>query len=184
VLADGTVSQTNGFPVRVSPGQQTAPSAAFNGYDYLVAWQEARSSASNSFDIFGAGISPEAKVFGATPLLINVNPLNQLGPKVASGSDARFLVSSEGWQFLSRRAVANLVNLEAIPRLDGGALTPNSSFEFRFQGGVGLNYAIESSDDLGLWKTFATFIPTNQSIQLTDPAGNTPQRFYRAILNP
>jgi hypothetical protein len=43
VSSNGTVAPAAGFVIRSAPGPQTAPSAAFNGMDYLVTWQEAPS---------------------------------------------------------------------------------------------------------------------------------------------
>jgi len=185
VSADGLVYPTNGFPIRVAAGQQSAPTVAFNGLDYLVAWQEARSSLSNSFDIFAAGVTTEGVLFSGGPLLIDTNPYNQLAPAAAAGADGRFLVVNQGFQFQARRAVANFVNLEAIPRLDSAGIAGDGQFQFRLRCAPGESYALEASGDLQTWVPFVNFSSTNHSIWLSDPTAATlPRRFYRAFLLP
>ncbi len=181
----GVVSPTNGFAIRIASGQQSAPAVAFDGWDYLVAWQEARSSASNSFDIFATGVTPDGTVFSGGPLMIDTNAFNQLVPAAAAGPDGRFLVVNQGFQYQARRAVANLVNVEAIPRFDAAALASDGQFQFRLRCAPGQSYVVEASENLQTWAPFADFSSTNYFLWLSDPGPtNLPHRFYRAFLLP
>lgn len=185
VGSDGIVSPPNGFAIRVASGQQSAPAVVFNGLDYLAAWQEARSSASNSFDIFAVGITPQGALFPPAPLPVNTNLSNQLTPAIAAGPDARFLVVNQGFQYSARRAVANFVNLEAIPRLDSARVAGGGEFQYRLRCAPGENYALEASEDLVNWVSLGNLAATNHSMWVADPATSAfPHRFYRAFLLP
>jgi hypothetical protein len=75
VLVDSTGSAvpTNGFAIRLAPGTQTAPTVAFNGVDYLVAWQESQPASTNYYDINGCGITPDGKVWPAAGFALNAD---------------------------------------------------------------------------------------------------------------
>jgi hypothetical protein len=81
--------------------------------------------------------------------------------------------------------MANLLNSEAVPRLNALAALVDGRFQLRFRGAVGEHYAIEASDDLRRWTQLFTFTNLQPDQLLSDPATtNLPARFYRAVLLP
>jgi hypothetical protein len=185
VDTNGVVSPTNGLPIRVAPGIQTAPSVAFNGLDYLVVWQEALAGATNAFSIAGTRVGSDGTL--SAGLLLNIDSLgaSYSAPVVRVGADGRFLVVSERAQFGAARSVAALVDLEAIPRLDSPTWAPNGSFQFQVRGSVGEHYAIEASDSLTNWIQIGTVTNFVNPTPFADPAApQTLYRFYRALLLP
>jgi hypothetical protein len=181
----GVVSPTNGFAIRSAPGPQTAPAVAFNGLDYLVTWQTAPSSLSNSFDITAVQVGPEGAL-GLGPLLpVNTNATSQVSPAVAAGADGRFIVLNQSSVGLTRHTMGNIVNSELIPRLDAPTMAANGQFQIRFRGAIGERYAIESSENLQSWTRLWAFTNSSPSSVFIDPdTTNLPSRFYRAILLP
>jgi hypothetical protein len=183
VSSNGTVAPAAGFVIRSAPGPQTATSAAFNGVDYLVTWQEARSASSNAFDIFGVQVDPGGQL--GPVLAINTNLNVQVAPAVADGADGRFLVAYQNSLLSGRQTMANLLNSEAVPRLNALAALVDGQFQLRFRGAVGEHYAIEASDDLRRWTQLFTFTNLHPDQLISDPATtNLPARFYRAVLLP
>ena len=185
VTLEGAVQPTAGFPIALGVGQQTAPALSFNGLDYLVAWQGARESLSNSVAIYATGVSPQGGGFGALVLPIATNAINQVAPAVGFSADGRFLVLDQGTLFSASRILGRVVDLEALPRLEPVAPQADGPFQFRLRGAPGYSYALESSDDLKTWNPMATFLCTNFSTSWTDPTSTQqPRRFYRARLLP
>jgi hypothetical protein len=185
VGTNGVVSPAGGLPIRVGSGMQTTPTVTFNGLDYLVAWQEALAGVTNLFSIAGTRVGSDGAVSAGLLLNINSAGTSYLGPVVRVGPDGRFLVVSQRAQFGSARTVANLVDLQAIPRLDAPAWLPNGQFQFLVRGAVGERYAIQASDALTNWIQIGTITNLVNPAPFADPvASQPPRRFYRALLLP
>jgi hypothetical protein len=185
VTAAGLAQPADGFPIRAASGQQSAPAVVAQGPDYLVVWQEARSSASNSFDILGARVSPSGRGVSATLFLIDTNAFDQLAPAVTAGANGPCLVVNQGFRFSAPRTVASLFNQQVVPSLDSGVGSAPGPFQFRLRGAPGLRYAVESSEDAAVWTPRQTNLLTSDSVLITDEgAANLSWRFYRAVLLP
>ena len=66
---DRGVLDTTGIPIPSAANDQSATSVAFDGTNYLVAWQDGRSSASQ--DVYGARVSQAGAVLDATGVPIS-----------------------------------------------------------------------------------------------------------------
>jgi hypothetical protein len=92
VAADGTVLDTNAFPVSTSATYQAYPAVTFDGSDYLAVWQEWR--VSSAFDIFGVRLAEDGTVLDTLGIAVSVAARDQLYPAVAQGADTCLVV----WQ--------------------------------------------------------------------------------------
>jgi hypothetical protein len=184
VAADGIATPTNGFPIRVVPGIQSAPTVAFNGSDYFVGWQESRTSASNSFDVYGIGIDADGSVWRGGPLAITTEEGDQQAPMAAAGGDGRFLIANQGFRHSAPRTVANLGDISALPRINVPRVS-GGVVELELHGTLNARYRIEGSVDLKTWLPVDTLTLTNGAAIVLDPAATTNVfRFYRAALLP
>jgi len=66
VSGSGTVLDPSGFAISGASGHQRNPAVAFDGTNYLVAWEDTRTSSSS--DIFAARVSPAGTVLDANGL--------------------------------------------------------------------------------------------------------------------
>ncbi len=184
VAANGAATPTNGFAIRVRSGIQSAPTVAFNGADYFVGWQESRTSASNSFDIYGIGVDADGSVWSGGPLSVDTEEGDQQVPVAAAGADGRFLIVNQGFRHSAPRTVADIGDISALPRINvtrvsGGAV------ELELRGTANARYLIEGSVDLKTWLPVDTLTLTNGAAIVLDPAATTNAfRFYRAALLP
>ncbi len=81
----GTVLEPSGIPLSTAVNDQTSPSVAYNGTNFLVVWQDARSGVS---DIYGTRVNSAGTVLNANGILISVAVGAQERPSVAyNGSD-------------------------------------------------------------------------------------------------
>jgi hypothetical protein len=90
VSSAGTVLDPDGFCVTTGrPGWQGNPHAAFNGSNYLVAWQDGQPGEDN--DIYAARLSPDGRVIDSAGICLCAWYAHQCVPRVATnGTD--FLV--------------------------------------------------------------------------------------------
>jgi hypothetical protein len=87
----GLVLNTNGFAASLAGARQAAPAVAFNGTNYLVAWQDERNFTTNSTDILATRVTAVGKVLDPAGIGVSTALAAQRNPAVAaSGSD--FLV--------------------------------------------------------------------------------------------
>ena len=185
VSTNGAVSPAGGLPIRVGSGIQTTPTVAFNGLDYLVAWQESLAGVTNLFGIAGTRVGSDGAVSAGLLLNINSAGTSYSAPVGRVGPDGRFLVVSQRAQFGSARALASMVDLQAIPRLDAPAWLPNGQFQFLVRGAIGERYAIQVSDALTNWIQIGTITNLVNPAPFADPEASQPtRRFYRALLLP
>ena len=67
VSGAGTVLDPSGIPISTAVNDQTAPSVAYNGTNFLVVWQDARSGVS---DIYGTRVNSAGTVLNPNGILI------------------------------------------------------------------------------------------------------------------
>jgi hypothetical protein len=92
VSSDGTVLDTTGIPISTATNSQYDPVVAFNGTNFLVAWEDYRSG--TSYDIYGARVSSDGTVLDTSGILISTATNSQYDPVVAFNG-TNFLVA---WQ--------------------------------------------------------------------------------------
>jgi hypothetical protein len=84
VTGTGTVVDGSEFAISTPSSGQTRPSVVFNGTDFYVAWQDARSS----LDIYGARVTTTGEVLDPSGVVLSTAANGQLFPEVASnGTD-------------------------------------------------------------------------------------------------
>ena len=84
-----------GFSISKGAEEQITPSVAFDGKNYLVAWQDSRGWPNSN--IYGARVSKAGKVIDPTAIAISGSPKVLNGPSVTAGDD-QYLVT---WTHLS-----------------------------------------------------------------------------------
>lgn len=93
VSTAGTVLDLSGIPISTAANSQQAPSIAYNGTNFLIAWQDTRSG-TGFYDIYGTRVSAAGTVLNVNGILISGAINHQQYPAVAyNGSD--FVVA---WQ--------------------------------------------------------------------------------------
>jgi hypothetical protein len=93
VTPQGTVLDPSGISVSTAPDVQWYPDVAFDGANFLVAWQDYRSG--STFDIYCARVTPAGAVFDSGPVVRQAG--NQVGPALARGTGNQLLLAYEGW---------------------------------------------------------------------------------------
>ena len=92
VSATGVVLDPAGIPIATAPNQQIAPAVVWDGTNFLVVWQDARSA---TIDVYGARVSAAGGVLDPAGIPISTAANNQIAPALAwDGSD--FLVVWQG----------------------------------------------------------------------------------------
>src|SRR5207247_2151845 len=76
---NGTVLDTTGFAISTASADQTVPSVAFGGANYLVAWMDQRNG---NLDIYAARVSPGGTVLDPSGIPVTSNVRNQFNPAV------------------------------------------------------------------------------------------------------
>ena len=105
IARDGTVLDPAGIAISTADFPQQLPSAAFDGTNYLVVWDDNRSY--ESYDIYGARVAPGAGVLDPDGIPISTTSGGQLFPSVAFDG-ANFMVvwldsRSGGWDIYGGR---------------------------------------------------------------------------------
>ncbi|UCG44376.1 MAG: hypothetical protein JSU73_07175 [candidate division WOR-3 bacterium] len=93
VTTDGEVLDPNGFGVATTGISQWRPDIGFDGTNYLVVWME--EVRYDTFDIYGARITPEGYVLDPEQIRICEAPLPQWHPRVTPNPGWGFMVA---WQ--------------------------------------------------------------------------------------
>ena len=86
---------TNGILVSTSTNEEVSPTAAFDGNNYLVAWEDYRQGPSN-FDIFAARVSQSGAILDARSLPISEAESSQSDPRLAFGGSNYLAVWEDG----------------------------------------------------------------------------------------
>jgi hypothetical protein len=93
VTRAGAVLDPGGIRLNEGTGAQTWPTLAFDGQNFLVAWQDFRSTTTDA-DIWGTRVSPSGTVLDPDGLVISSQPFSQAVPDMAFDGQNYFLV----WQ--------------------------------------------------------------------------------------
>ena len=182
VNRDGTVPDTNNLAIRRVANQQSSPTLVANGNDYFMAWQEAVTGATNSYNIAGVSLAGDGAAIPNSLMLVDTNANDQLAPALA-GLGNGFLVVNQGFLYGGARSVASRVILG--PRFAGAQTLAGGRFQGSLAGVKGQRYTLEVSSDLNRWIALATLTNADGVAGFVDP--NAPAagaRFYRAILLP
>ncbi len=86
----GVVLDTNGLAISTATSNQTVPSVAYNGTNFLVVWQDLRNGTGNA-NIYGARVSGAGAVLDTNGLAISTAAGNQSFPSVTNNGTS-FLV--------------------------------------------------------------------------------------------
>ncbi|WNG47595.1 hypothetical protein F0U60_28325 [Archangium minus] len=81
VSRTGTVLDTSGIPISTDYNNQERPVVAYNGVDFLVAWQDSRND--KGYDIYGAQVSGTGVVRNPSGIPIFVGDYDQVNPALA-----------------------------------------------------------------------------------------------------
>jgi len=93
VTPQGTVLDTNGFVIARAQSDQLAPALAFDGADFLVVWEDYRSS--GNLDIYGALVSTAGVVLGEGWVVRREG--NQSRLALARGTGSQLFLVYQGW---------------------------------------------------------------------------------------
>jgi hypothetical protein len=130
VTVQGVVLDPNGFRISGAIHPQYAPSVAFNGRHYLVAWYDYRATSDiTRSDIYGARVSGDGAVLDADGIAICIADDLQIGPGVAStGGDffVTWLDSRRTSQMAGSVRGTRVSAAGAVSDPDGLLLSPNS----------------------------------------------------------
>lgn len=99
LTTSGSVLPSAGEPLFTAVNEQHLPSAAWNGSNWLVVWQDSRNT---SWDIYGVGVSPTGTVLQPNGIPISTAVNAQTRPSVAA-TGSSFLVA---WQDLPNNTPA------------------------------------------------------------------------------
>lgn len=114
----GVLEDTNGIVISRSGSEESSPSVAFNGTNYLVVWQDERNFLTNSTDIIGTRVSAAGSVLDLHGINICTMPAAQQHPSVGASS-GEFLVAWED----SRNLATDGVDIYATRVSAGGAVS-------------------------------------------------------------
>jgi hypothetical protein len=92
VNTGGAVLDATGIAISLAANEQLTPAVAFDGYDYLVAWQDKR-SASTAPDIYGAKLDTAGTVLDASGIIIAKVGYTQFEPAVSAAPSGQILVA-------------------------------------------------------------------------------------------
>jgi hypothetical protein len=119
VTTNGTVLDPSGFAITTATNDQWFPAVAYNGTNYLVAWQDARGG---NQDIYAARVTPDGRVVETNGLAIVTAANDQRFPAVAA-LDGGYLIA---WQD-GRNGAANQ-DIYAARVHGGGTLVETNGF--------------------------------------------------------
>jgi hypothetical protein len=81
VTREGTVLNAGGFPVSAGATNEVSPAVAFDGTNYLVAWQDSRGSGGD--DVYAARVTPAATLLDAGGFAVSAAGSTQGAPAVS-----------------------------------------------------------------------------------------------------
>ena len=93
VTPSGRVLDTAAIKICKVPGNQSRPSVAFDGSNYLVVWFD--SPGGNQLDIYGGRVSPSGEILDPNGFAISTAPWEQYNPSVASDGTNSLVVWSD-----------------------------------------------------------------------------------------
>jgi hypothetical protein len=90
VSPSGVVAPSAGFPISTATGDQQSPAVAFDGTNFVVAWNDGRNG---NQDIFATRVRPDRTVLDPNGIAVKVGPGAQRAPTVGAAKG----VSLIGW---------------------------------------------------------------------------------------
>jgi hypothetical protein len=93
ISADGKPLDARTITVCPARGFQIYPAVAFDGTNFVVAWQDYRSG--KDWDVYAARVSPDGKLLDAEGIAVADAPGNQVYPALASDGKRCFMVWSD-----------------------------------------------------------------------------------------
>jgi hypothetical protein len=90
----GNVLDPNGIQISMAPDTQAAPSVAFSGSDYLIAWQDRRDS--DSGNVYCCRVTPQAGVLDPDGIPVSTEPGLQAEPRLTLLNTDWFCVWQDG----------------------------------------------------------------------------------------
>jgi hypothetical protein len=93
VSQSGIVLDPNGIAISKAANDQRVPSVAFDGSNYIVAWEDYRSGSYS--DIYGAKVSPSGTIIDS--FLVSTQPRNQYTPVLTGGIGNQIFIIYSGW---------------------------------------------------------------------------------------
>lgn len=93
IAADGKPLDPQGIAVCKADGLRAYPAVAFDGTNFLVAWQDYRNG--KDWDVYAARVTPEGKVLDAEGFAVAAGEGNQIYPSVAADGKRSLVVWSD-----------------------------------------------------------------------------------------
>src|SRR5207244_8796066 len=91
VSAGGTVLDPGGIDLSTATDYQESPTIAFDGTNYVVAWEDYRSG--TNYDIYGTRVSPDGTPLDGEGVPIATSPTPETAPAATAGSEGRVAIS-------------------------------------------------------------------------------------------
>ncbi|UCF79297.1 MAG: T9SS type A sorting domain-containing protein [Candidatus Eiseniibacteriota bacterium] len=114
VTSDGVVLDPDGIAISTAPLTQRYPALAFDGTNYLVAWQDYRRG---TWDICGARVSSEGVVLDTAGIVISIGPQGKADPEVAFDGKNYLVLwgdsRGDSWDIYGTRVDVNGVVLDS-----------------------------------------------------------------------
>ncbi|RME54643.1 MAG: PKD domain-containing protein [Deltaproteobacteria bacterium] len=112
IAVTGELLDPDGIEVCTVEGDQYAVTAASNGSDFLVVWEDHRNASSTGTDIYGARVTSAGSVTDGTGFLVAGIPEDQAAPDVAYAGSNYLVVwedrrNSADWDIYGARVSAN-----------------------------------------------------------------------------
>jgi hypothetical protein len=148
----GEVVEPEPFLISSAPSRQGAPSVAFNGTNFLVAWEDMRGA--QRYDVYAARVSPQGALLDPDGIPVAAAASDQRDPSVASDGDG-FLVAWHHERNSADDAIPPSHDIHAARIdsngvvLDPGALTVSSASGAQTRPSVafdGTNYLVAWED--------------------------------------
>ncbi|MEM9194570.1 MAG: hypothetical protein AAGF12_35660, partial [Myxococcota bacterium] len=140
VNSNGSVANSHGLPIFRGPGDQRVPAIAFNGTDYLVAWQD---SAAGDQDIRGIRVDTSGAVIGSD-FAISAATGDQTSPAIGV-SGSTWVVAWEDSRTATKTAYAARVT-------STGSVTDGSGVALSMDVADEVDVACEATSCLVVWE--------------------------------
>ena len=170
VSEGGAVLDPLGIPVSKAVGNQWAPAVAFDGTNFVVAWQDDRSTSTGP-NVYGGRVSPAGILLDPGGIPISTAPGAQLMPAVARAGANSLVVWTEGG------AASDIRGARVSP---AGAVLDPAGLSVSAAAGAQLNPAVAfgTSSSLVVWEDYRTgpsadlySARVTEAGALLDPAG-------------
>lgn len=125
VTAAGVVQDVSGIAISTAVNEQQAPSVASDGSDYLVVWEDARSTP--NWDVYGARVTSAGVVEDAAGVLLGATAGNQRTPEVASNGTEYMVVWHENGGVTGNDVYGTRVTAAGVALEPGGVVISGSA---------------------------------------------------------